>query len=106
MKSTLGFSVQEMEELGKAIGNNLREQLEKNSIKSNEATIKKMIEDTLHSVLKASVDGRGVPYVMPIVQMAPMDIVNIQKRLEEPAGNVEINKQLQDFNDDLYTMMV
>jgi len=101
-----GFSVIELEELGKAIGNNLREQLEKNSIKSNEATIKEIVEKNVRDILKASVAGHGVPFVMPVQTMAPMDIVSIQKRLEEPAGNDEVTKKLQEFNDDLYTMMV
>ncbi len=104
--SRLGFSVQEFEELGKAIGNNVREQMEKNSLKSNEIDLKKMIDDQVRSILKTSVSGHGVPFMMTTTEMNPMDIFNIQKRLEEPAGSVEINKQLQDWNDDLYTMMV
>jgi HK97 family phage major capsid protein len=101
-----GFSVQEFEELGKAIGTSLREQLEKNSLKSHETDINKMIDDKVREILKASVSGGSVPFMMATPNMNPMDIFDIQKRLEEPAGGVEINKQLQEWNDDLYTMMV
>lgn len=104
--STFGFSVQELEELGKVIGDNIREHFEKNSVQSDEETIKKMVQDSVRDVLKASVYGRSVPFVAPLAEMNPIDIVNIQKRLEEPANGDEVTKKLQDFNDDLYTIMV
>jgi HK97 family phage major capsid protein len=99
-----GLSVQELTELGVVIGKSVREQLEKNSLKANEAEVKKMINLELRDILKASA-GHDVPFFMATNPMSPVDVYTIKKALEEPAGNNEIYKKLQDYNDDMYTLI-
>jgi len=101
-----GFSNIEMTELGKAIGTMVNEQfpalLSKGmSDKEQQEIIKKMVEENTRAILKKYAT-RSVPWGVP--QLAPVDYVNLQKRLMEPSGYCEVTKRFQDFNDDLYIM--
>jgi hypothetical protein len=93
-----GFSVQEMEELGKALGNSLRAQMGNFSLKEDD--IKKYIEAEMREILKKS-SGRGAPWSVPL---PPLTVLAIEKRLHAPAGTDEISKRLQDWNDNLYLL--
>ena len=91
------LSVQEYEEIGKALGKVIKE---KYSGSLTEEQIKKMIDDGVRDTIRKSA-GRDLPFASP---MAPTDVITLSKALEEPAGKDETIKKFQDFNDDLYTL--
>lgn len=99
-----GFSTQEFEEIGKVIGKELRTTLEKMGVdKVDEDEFNKRVDQRVTDLMKKS-STRNLPWVS--TDLDPLDINNIEKKLYEPAGEDEIAKKLQDFNDDLYTIMV
>jgi len=91
------LSVIEFEELGKAIGASIKEQL---TGLVSEADIKKMIETEAREIIKKSAT-RTVPWADPI---SPQDFYTLEKALNTPAGsNAEI-QALHDYNDELYVL--
>jgi len=97
----MGFSVVELEAIGKTIGTTIREQQEALFGKVAEgATLNKMIEDAVRETLKKS-SGHGVPWTQPI---PPQDVITIEKALYEPAGEDEALIKFQTWNDDVYTI--
>jgi len=91
------LSALELEELGKALGAVLRDQY---GFIKDENTMKALINNTVKDLIAKS-NSRIAPWGE---QLSPMDIFNIEKKLYEPAGQDEVAKKLQDWNDDIHIL--
>jgi len=97
----IGYSAVEMEALGKKIGLNVRKQIEGLSGaegKFSDDAIKKVVEKNVREILRESA-ARGGSYAHP---MNPNTVFEITKALDEPAGDSEVKKNLQEWNDNYY----
>jgi len=98
----LKMSVIEFEELGKAIGTHVRETME--GLKPTEEQIQKIVDSQVRDIMKKTA-VRKAPWGDSFqTEMSPIDVFQIQKVLDEPAGEDEVKKRLQDFNDNLYIL--
>jgi len=101
-------SVEEKEALGKVIGEMLREQMpdffKATDVQKalQEGVINKMVDARVIDVLK-NAQERKAPWHTP---MKPLDQVRLEKVMSTPAGKNDVAQQFQDWNDELYTLMV
>lgn len=97
----VGMSNIEMQDLGRMIGVEIRKKLEdhigKNG-KVDEVEIKKMVETQVRAVLKESAE-RGGSWK---TALNPKFVFEINRALDEPAGDDEVKKRLQEWNDNYY----
>ena len=99
------FTVMEAEELGKLVGDSLREQFPDFLAKSlkddkKEEIIQKLVDGRVRELLRKSAT-RSAPWAEPLT---PTDVFTIEKRLYEPAGKDEDSIKLQELNDDVYLL--
>jgi len=96
-----GFSNVEFEEIGAVIGKALHDKLDG---VIGEKAINDRIEKRVIELMKQS-NSRSFPFAgFSKVNLTPLDIDMIEKRLYEPADKDEISKKLQTWNDDLYLL--
>ncbi|MFC1539698.1 phage major capsid protein [Candidatus Latescibacterota bacterium] len=92
------FSNMEQEELETTLTKLLNDFNALTNSPLSEAEIKKNVDANVREILRSSAT-RGTDWH----NVAPMDIVNIQKALFTPAGNNEALHDFQTINDDVYT---
>ena len=98
----------EFEELGRAVGEQIREsfpefitQVSKQTNDGEENIIEKLVEAKMLELLK-NMDNRSANWGM---ELAPIEYLSIEKRLMEPARkDDDVAIQLQEFNDDIYLL--
>ena len=92
------LSAVEMTELGKSIRAWVTETYGEGLSKE---ALNKAVDEKVREILRKST-GRGAEFVL---EHNPQMVFEVEKRILSPAGDVEVNKSLQDLNDDLYLLM-
>lgn len=92
------LSTIETEEIAKLAAKLVKEKLSAKDARKEE--IEKLVDAKFREIEKGTM-ARGVPWT---IEQPPEVAVDLQKRISEPAGDDELTKKLQDYNDDLYTI--